>query len=187
MVVENVAGIGFTSRRPPEQQGNLTVSDGLLGEVIVDDQGILSPVAEIFADTAAGIGGDVLQGGGVAGAGGDDAGIGHGVVLLQILDHLGDGRFLLADGDVDALHAGVLLTDDRIDADRGLADLAVADDQFALAAADGRHRVDRLQAGVHRLVNRLALDHAGRNHFYSAGTLWSQWDPCRPGGRPWRR
>jgi hypothetical protein len=37
-----------------------------------------------------------------------------------------------------------------------LAGLAVADDQLALAAADVRHRVDRLDAGHHRLLHRLA-------------------------------
>ncbi len=40
--------------------------------------------------------------------------------------------------------------------------LAVADDQLALAAADRDHRVDRLQAGLHRLLDRLALDDARR-------------------------
>src|ERR1700746_3673190 len=37
---------------------------------------------------------------------------------------------------------------------------AAADDQLAWAAADRDHRVDRLQAGQHRLLDRLALDDA---------------------------
>jgi hypothetical protein len=44
----------------------------------------------------------------------------------------------------------------------GLAGLAVADDQLALAAADGGHGVDGLDAGLHGLLDRLALDHRGR-------------------------
>ena len=40
--------------------------------------------------------------------------------------------------------------------------LAVADDQLALAAADRHHRVDRLQAGLQRLLHRLPIDDAGR-------------------------
>ncbi len=52
------------------------------------------------------------------------------------------------------------LVDDRVDRDRRLAGAAVADDQLALAAADVRHRVDRLDAGLERLLHRLALDHA---------------------------
>ncbi len=43
----------------------------------------------------------------------------------------------------------------------GLAGLAVADDQLALAAADGDHRVDGLDAGLQRLLDGLAVDHAG--------------------------
>ena len=65
------------------------------------------------------------------------------------------------DRDVDRDQVGVLVVDDRVDRDRRLAGLAVADDQLALAAADRDHRVDRLEAGLHRLLHRLALDHAG--------------------------
>ena len=43
-----------------------------------------------------------------------------------------------------------------------LAGLAVADDQFALAAADRNERVHRLQPGRHRLVHRLARNDARR-------------------------
>ena len=49
-------------------------------------------------------------------------------------------------------------------ATRGLAGLAVADDQLALAAADGDQRVDGLEAGGHRLVHRLARDDARGLH-----------------------
>src|SRR3546814_3363334 len=56
----------------------------------------------------------------------------------------------------------VALVDDRVDGDGGLAGLPVADDQLALAAADGGHGVDGLDAGLQRLVHRLALDDARR-------------------------
>ena len=49
-----------------------------------------------------------------------------------------------------------------VDRDGGLAGLAVADDQLALAAADGDQRVDGLEAGLHRLVHRLARNDARR-------------------------
>src|SRR5699024_1485987 len=101
---------------------------------------------------------------------GDDGGVLHRTVLLERRPHRGDGRALLADGDVDAADlllrvAGFpvgLLVQDRVDADRGLAGLAVADDQLALAAADRGHRVDRLEAGLQRLLDGLALHDAGR-------------------------
>ena len=55
-----------------------------------------------------------------------------------------------------------LLVDDGVDDDRRLAGLAVADDQLALAAADGDQAVDGLDARLHRLVHRLARDDARR-------------------------
>ena len=55
-----------------------------------------------------------------------------------------------------------LLVDEAVDGDRSLAGLAVADDQLALAAADRDQGVDRLEAGQHRLVHRLARDDARR-------------------------
>ena len=89
---------------------------------------------------------------------------------VERLDDLRHGRALLADGDIDAIELGLLvgagvdglLVDDGVDGDGGLAGLAVADDQFALAAADRDQGVDGLQAGLHRLMHRLARNDAGR-------------------------
>ena len=61
-----------------------------------------------------------------------------------------------------------LLIDDGVQDDGGLAGLAVADDQFALAAADGNHRVDGLDAGLQRLAHRLAI-HDARGAMRSIG------------------
>src|SRR5207253_2264518 len=46
--------------------------------------------------------------------------------------------------------------------------LAVADDQLALTSADGDHRVDRLDAGLKRLGDRLALGDARRDDVHLA-------------------
>ena len=77
-----------------------------------------------------------------------------------------------------------LLVDDRVDRDRGLAGLAVADDQLALAAADRHHRVDRLEAGLQRLLDRLAIDDAGRDAARSARTASSTIGPLPSIGWP---
>ena len=77
-------------------------------------------------------------------------------------------RRLLADRDVDADDAAALLVDDGVDGDGALAGLAVADDQLALAAADRDHRVNGLDAGLHRRVHVLAVDHAGRDALHRA-------------------
>ena len=60
------------------------------------------------------------------------------------------------------IDVAVFLIDDRVDRDLGLAGLAVADDQFALTAADRDHAVDCLDARLQRDGYALALDDPGR-------------------------
>ena len=119
-------------------------------------------VAEVLAHRAAGVRRDVLHRRRIGRRGRDDDGVLHGAVVLERLHHLRHGRALLADRDVDADDVAALLVDDRVERDGGLAGLAVADDQLALAAADRDHRVDGLDAGLQRLFHRLAVDDAGR-------------------------
>ncbi len=101
-------------------------------------------------------------------AGGDDDGRVQGAGLSEDARDVHDGRHTLADGHVHRDDAGVLVVDDRVDRDRGLAGLAVADDQLALTAADRDHRVDGLDAGLEGLLHRwrsndrrLELERAG--------------------------
>ncbi|OPZ59183.1 MAG: hypothetical protein BWY87_01135 [Deltaproteobacteria bacterium ADurb.Bin510] len=161
MIVEDVAGIGLAPRRTSEQERQLAVGGGLFAQVVVEAHGVFLVVAEVFAHGAAGIGGDVLERGGLLGGGGDDDGVVHGVVLLEGFDQGHDAGHFLSDGDVDADHVAALLVDDRVQDNRGLAGLTVADDQLALAATDRGHGVDRLETGLERLLDRLALDDAG--------------------------
>ena len=126
-------------------------------------------VHPVLADRRAGVGGEPLEAGGVGRRGGDDRRVLHRARLLQGGADTGDRGALLADGDVDAAHLllrvagrpGVLLVDDRVHADGGLAGLAVTDDQLPLAAADRRHGVDGLDAGLQGLGHRLPLHHRG--------------------------
>src|SRR6478735_8274743 len=170
MQIEYVAGIGFAARRAAQQQRHLAVGDGLLGQIVIDDDGVHAVVAEILAHGAAGERRDVLHRRRIGRGGGDDDRIFQRALLFQHLDELGNSRTLLADRDVDAIQLDVLvrlrverlLVQDSVECDRGLAGLAVADDQFALAAADRDQRIDRLEAGRHRLVDRFARNDAGR-------------------------
>ena len=148
MEVEHVAGVGLAPGRAAEQQRDLPVGGGVLGQVVVDDQrGLALLDHEVLGHRAAAVGGDVLHRGRLAAGGQDDDGVVHRPVGPQRVDDGGDRGLLLPDGDVDAQDAGALLVDDRVDGDGGLAGLAVTDDQLALPAADGRHRVDGLDAG----------------------------------------
>ncbi len=64
-----------------------------------------------------------------------------------------------------------LLVDDRVDRHRGLAGLAVADDELSLAAADRGHRVDGLDAGLQWLLHRLPLNDGRRLDLQRATAL----------------
>ncbi len=169
--IEHVAGVGFAARRTAQQQRNLAVGHGLLGQVVVNDQRILAAVAEVLAHRAARIGRHVLHGSRFRGAGSHDDGVFHRAGLFQRAHHVLDRRSLLADRNVDAGHVLTLLVDDGVDRHRGLAGLAVANDQLALATADGHHRVNGLQAGLNRLVHALAGDHARGDLFNHVSQL----------------
>src|SRR5262249_47979724 len=54
MQIEDVTGICFTARGTAKQQGYFTVSHGLLGEVIIDDECGPAGVPEELADGGAG-------------------------------------------------------------------------------------------------------------------------------------
>ena len=54
---------------------------------------------------------------------------------------------------------------DGVQADRGLAGLTVADDEFSLATADRYHRVDGLDASLQRHPDGRPLQDAGRRAF----------------------
>src|ERR1700704_3000925 len=170
MQIEHVAGIGFAARRAAQQQRHLAIGHRLFRQIVVDDDGMHAIVAEVFAHGAAGERRDVLHRRRIGRGGCDDDRIFQRALLFQHLDELRHGRALLADRDIDAIQLDLLvglgverlLVENGIERDRGLAGLAVADDQLALAAADRDQRVDRLQAGRHRLVDRFARNDAGR-------------------------
>ena len=159
--VENVSRVSLTSRRTTEQKGHLSVGNGLLGQVIVDDQGVLSVVTEPLSHGTTREGSEVLERGGLGGGGGDNDGVLHGVVLLEGLDKLGDGRSLLADGDVDTVKllllvgtvVPLLLVKNGVDGNGGLSGLTVTDDKLTLTTSDRNQGVDRLETSLHRLVD----------------------------------
>ena len=146
MEVEDVTGVGLTTWGTPKEQRHLTVSHGLLGQIVEDDESVHAVVTEVLTDGAAGVGGQELERGGVGGSGSDDDGVLHAVSRLEQAHDVGNGGSLLSNGDVDAVEGlGVvtsledsLLVDDGVDSDGGLAGLSVTNDQLTLATAD-RH------------------------------------------------
>src|SRR5579885_3563663 len=76
--------------------------------------------------------------------------------------HLRQRRALLPDAAVNANHVAALLVDDRVQNDRGLSGLAVADDQLPLPAPNRNHRIDGLNARLQRLPHRLPVQNPRR-------------------------
>lgn len=46
--VEDITGVSLTSGRATEEEGHLTVGNGLLGQIVVDDNGVLAVITEVF-------------------------------------------------------------------------------------------------------------------------------------------
>ena len=158
--VENVAGERLTAGRAAEQEGHLSVSRRLLRKIVINDQRMHAVVAEILAHGAAGIGGEELQRRALRCGRGDHDRVLHRAGVFEGLHHLRDRGALLTDGDINAIELFALivalidrlLIDEGVDRNRGLAGLAVANDQLTLATAHWNETVDRLQAGLHRLT-----------------------------------
>ena len=96
-------------------------------------------------------------------------GVLQGVVLLKGLDKLGDGRTLLANGNVDTVEllglvvtvVPTLLVQHGVQGDGSLAGLTVTDDELTLTTADGNHGVDGLETSLYGLVDGLARQNTG--------------------------
>ena len=161
--IKNVSGIRFAARRTAQQQRNFAIRRRVLRKIVVDHQRMPLGVAEIFAHGGRGVGRDVLHRRGFGGRRRDHDGVLHRAGIFENLHHLRDRRTLLPDRVVNTNQVVALAVDDGVERDGGLAGLAVADDQLALAAANRNHAVDGLQPSRHRLAHRLAVNHAGSN------------------------
>ena len=81
--IKHVARIGFAAGGPLEDERNLAVGDGVLGQIVVDDQGIHAVVHEPLAHGRPGERREVLVGGRVGGGRRDDDGVGEGAGLIE--------------------------------------------------------------------------------------------------------
>ena len=52
MEIKDITGVGLSSWGSSEEEGHLSVSNSLLGEIVVDDKSVHSIVSEIFSNGA---------------------------------------------------------------------------------------------------------------------------------------
>ena len=79
--IEDVSGVGLPAGGTAEQERHLSVGDGLLGQVVEDDERVHPVVAEELAHGAAGVGRQVLQRGSVGGGGRNDDAVRRDAIL----------------------------------------------------------------------------------------------------------
>lgn len=142
--IEDITGVGLTTWGTSEQQGHLTVSNSLLGEIVVDDETVHAVVTEVLTNSAAGVGSQELERCGIGSGGSNDDGVFKCIALAEESDDVGNSGPLLADSDVDAVErlvfvaelVGGFLVEDGVDGDGGLAGLSVTDDKFTLSTSN---------------------------------------------------
>src|SRR5581483_8732558 len=86
-------------------------------------------------------------------------------VPFEGLNHLCNRRALLSDRHVNTDYVLPSLIDDGVKRNGGLTGLAVTNDQLALSAADGHHRIDGLDTRLERLFHGHAIHNARREAF----------------------
>lgn len=82
---------------------NLTIGHSLFGQVIIDDQGVLSIITEVFTHGASRVWGQVLQWSSIGSSGRYDDGVSNGATVCQSLQDLCNSGSLLTDGNVDTV------------------------------------------------------------------------------------
>ena len=65
MEVEDITWVSLTTGWSSEEEGHLSVGNSLLGEIVVDDEGVLAVVSEVLTDGASGVWGQELERGGL--------------------------------------------------------------------------------------------------------------------------
>ena len=120
----------------------------MLCQVVVNNQHIASGLHEILRHTGRRIGCYVAQPGRIITPADNDHGVIERSPVAQGRDHLGNRRSALTYRAVNAHNVLPFLIEDSVYRDRGLASLAITQDQFSLAAPDGNEGIDCLEAGL---------------------------------------
>ena len=122
----------------------MSVSDGLLGQIVIDDQSVLSVVSEPFSHGTSRERSEVLKRSGLGSGSSDNDGVLHGVVLLKGLDELSDGGSFLTNSDVDTVKllalvgtvVPLLLVEDGVDGNGRFTGLTITNDKLSLSSTN---------------------------------------------------
>src|SRR5690606_31195043 len=87
----------------------------------------------------------------------------------------GNFTLTLADGDIDTIHILTFLVDNCINRNRGLACLAVTNNQLTLTTTNRDHRINGYDTCLDRTVNAFTLHNARCNPFDIIKSIWFDW------------
>jgi hypothetical protein len=100
--IEDITWVSLTTWWPSEQEGHLPVSNSLLGEIVIDDQGMLSVVSEVFSNGASRVRSQELKRSSLGSGSSDNTRVVHGSMFLEDSHDIGNSGSLLTDGAVNA-------------------------------------------------------------------------------------
>ena len=181
--IEYITWVSLTTWWSSQQQRHLSVGDGLLREIVIDDKSVLSVISEVLTDGASRVWSQELKWSGLGGSGSNDARVVHGSAQLQNSDDVGNCGSLLSDGAVDAVKTlgdiisseSLVLVDEAIDGDGSLSCLSVTNDKLTLSSSNWHKRVDGLETSHHRLVHRLSWDNTWSFELNSLSLVTLDW------------
>jgi hypothetical protein len=164
--------VSLTSWWTTEQEGHLTVGNSLLGQIVVDDDGVLSVITEPLTHGASREWSQELKWGSLGGSSGNNDGVLHGIILLKGLDELSDSGTLLSNSNVHTVQlldligsiVPSLLVEDGIESDGSLTGLTITNDQLTLSTSNWNHGVDGLETSLDWLTDGLTWENACKNY-----------------------
>ena len=137
--IENVARICFATGRTAQQQGNLTVSNSLFGQVIIYNQCVFTAVAEELAHSTTCIRCDILQSRSFRSSRSNHNRVFHCTMLFQFAYYVSNRRRFLTDCNINTDNACTFLVNNSIQCYGCFTCLAVTNDQLTLTATNRNH------------------------------------------------
>ena len=146
MQVENVTWVCFTPWWSAEKQGKCTISSGMLGQVIINNEDILALLHPLFTNCTTRIWCDVLQWCKFGCCCCNNNCIIHGSEGFQCVYNRRYCRLFLTNCNIDTKDILSFLIDNRIKSNGCLTSLSVTDNQLTLTTANRDHGVNRLNS-----------------------------------------
>jgi len=101
MKIENITGVSLTTRRSSQKKGHLSVSNSLLGKIVIDNEGVHAIVSKILTDSATGVRSQILKRSGLGGSSCNNDGVLECIIVGKKLDNVSNSGSLLSNGNVD--------------------------------------------------------------------------------------